>query len=167
MKKPLIGLTPSHNTDSREQFLRLAYTAAVSAAGAIPVILPLEASGKTAGSSPSPSTVFCLPAARICIRSSTVKRPIPSAGTSPRSGTPWRPPLLPRIMELKKTGAGHLPRPSDHQCGSGRHPVPGHSQPGCPGRSHRPPAAVSLRFPRRIGFTCCRTPGLWRSARRR
>ena len=44
MKKPLIGLTPSHNTDSREQFLRLAYTAAVSAAGAIPVILPLEAS---------------------------------------------------------------------------------------------------------------------------
>ena len=43
MKKCMIGLTPSHNADSDEVFLRSTYMNAISAAGAIPVILPLEA----------------------------------------------------------------------------------------------------------------------------
>lgn len=41
MKKPLIGLTPSHNTDSGDIQMRPTYLKALMAAGAIPVILPL------------------------------------------------------------------------------------------------------------------------------
>lgn len=43
MKKPVIGLTPGHNADSQDAFLRPAYLKALAAAGAIPVMLPLEA----------------------------------------------------------------------------------------------------------------------------
>lgn len=43
MKKPLIGLTPGHNLENQDRFLRPAYPKALSAAGAIPVLLPLEA----------------------------------------------------------------------------------------------------------------------------
>lgn len=42
MKKPVIGLTPGHNTDSQDAFLPPAYSKALAAAGAIPVMLPLE-----------------------------------------------------------------------------------------------------------------------------
>ena len=43
MTKPLIGLTPGHNTDSQDVFLRPTYLRAIAAAGAIPFMLPLEA----------------------------------------------------------------------------------------------------------------------------
>lgn len=42
MKKPLIGLTPGHNTENEDVFLRPTYLKALTAAGAIPVMLPLE-----------------------------------------------------------------------------------------------------------------------------
>ena len=42
MNKPVIGLTPGHNTDSQDAFLRPTYLKALTAAGAIPVMLPLE-----------------------------------------------------------------------------------------------------------------------------
>lgn len=44
MKKPLIGLTPSHNTENQDISMRPTYLKALKAAGAIPVVLPLEAS---------------------------------------------------------------------------------------------------------------------------
>lgn len=44
MKKKLIGLTPSHNTDNDDISMRPTYLRSITAAGAIPVILPLEAS---------------------------------------------------------------------------------------------------------------------------
>ena len=44
MKKPLIGLTPSHNTDNHDIQMRPTYLKAVTAAGAIPVVLPLTSS---------------------------------------------------------------------------------------------------------------------------
>lgn len=42
MKKPVIGLTPGHNADSQDVFLRPTYLKALAAAGAIPVMLPLD-----------------------------------------------------------------------------------------------------------------------------
>lgn len=42
-KKPIIALTPYHNTEKDEPYMRPAYLKAVRAAGGIPVILPLEA----------------------------------------------------------------------------------------------------------------------------
>lgn len=42
MDKPIIGITPSHNTDNDDISLRPTYLRAVSAAGATPVVLPLE-----------------------------------------------------------------------------------------------------------------------------
>ena len=43
MKKPVIGITPSHNTENDDISLRPTYLRAVLAAGGIPVVLPLEA----------------------------------------------------------------------------------------------------------------------------
>lgn len=43
MKKPLIGLTPSHDTDTDDLKMRPTYMAAVTASGGIPVILPFTA----------------------------------------------------------------------------------------------------------------------------
>lgn len=42
MNKPIIGLTPSHNTDNDDLSMRPSYIRALEAAGAIPLILPLE-----------------------------------------------------------------------------------------------------------------------------
>lgn len=42
MKKPVIGITPSHNTDNDDINLRPTYIRAVMAAGGIPIVLPLE-----------------------------------------------------------------------------------------------------------------------------
>lgn len=42
MNKPIIGITPSHNTENDDISLRPTYLRAVTAAGAIPVVLPLE-----------------------------------------------------------------------------------------------------------------------------
>lgn len=44
MKRPLIGLTPSHDTQNDDISMRPTYLRALRAAGAIPVVLPLEAS---------------------------------------------------------------------------------------------------------------------------
>ncbi len=44
MSKPLIGLTPGHNTETQDLFMRPAYLEALTAAGALPVVLPLDAS---------------------------------------------------------------------------------------------------------------------------
>lgn len=44
MKKPLIGLTPSHHTKEDDLSMRPTYLRAVLAAGGIPVVLPLEVS---------------------------------------------------------------------------------------------------------------------------
>lgn len=42
MSKPLIALTPSHDTDTDDLAMRSTYLKAVAAAGGIPVVLPLE-----------------------------------------------------------------------------------------------------------------------------
>lgn len=44
MKKPLIGLTPSHDTTSNDISMRPTYLNAIQTAGGIPVVLPLEGS---------------------------------------------------------------------------------------------------------------------------
>lgn len=44
MRKPLIGLTPIHDTDNHDIKMRPTYLKALKAAGAIPVVMPLEAS---------------------------------------------------------------------------------------------------------------------------
>lgn len=43
MMKPVIGITPSHNTENDDISLRPTYLRAVFAAGGLPVLLPLEA----------------------------------------------------------------------------------------------------------------------------
>ncbi|MBS5607706.1 MULTISPECIES: gamma-glutamyl-gamma-aminobutyrate hydrolase family protein [Enterocloster] len=42
MKKPLIAITPSHNTENDDISMRPTYLRAVAAAGGLPVVLPLE-----------------------------------------------------------------------------------------------------------------------------
>lgn len=42
-RKPIIALTPYHNTKTDEPYMRPAYLKAIRAAGGIPVILPLDA----------------------------------------------------------------------------------------------------------------------------
>ncbi|ADL02950.1 gamma-glutamyl-gamma-aminobutyrate hydrolase family protein [Lacrimispora saccharolytica] len=44
MKKPLIGLTPAHDTENGDIKTRPTYVRALKAAGAIPVVMPLDAS---------------------------------------------------------------------------------------------------------------------------
>lgn len=44
MKKPIIGITPSHNTESGELSMRANYLRAVAGAGGLPVLLPMEGS---------------------------------------------------------------------------------------------------------------------------
>lgn len=44
MTKPLIALTPSHNTENDDISLRPTYLRAITAAGGIPMVLPLEIS---------------------------------------------------------------------------------------------------------------------------
>lgn len=44
MRKPLIGLTPYHDTDNHDIKMRPTYLRTLKAAGAIPVVMPLEAS---------------------------------------------------------------------------------------------------------------------------
>ena len=44
MKRPLIGLTPSHDTKNDDICMRPTYLRALRTAGALPVVLPLEAS---------------------------------------------------------------------------------------------------------------------------
>lgn len=44
MSKPLIGLTPSHDTDNDDIKMRPTYLRALKAAGAIPVVMPLDVS---------------------------------------------------------------------------------------------------------------------------
>ena len=46
MKKPLIGLTPSHDTENQDIKMRPTYLRALKAAGAIPVVMPLEIQGE-------------------------------------------------------------------------------------------------------------------------
>ncbi|MCD7906371.1 MAG: gamma-glutamyl-gamma-aminobutyrate hydrolase family protein [Clostridium sp.] len=44
MKKPLIAVTPSHNTENDDISVRPTYLRAVAAAGGLPIVLPLERS---------------------------------------------------------------------------------------------------------------------------
>ena len=46
MKKPVIGITPSHNTDNDEISVRPTYLRAIEAAGGLSILLPLEVSGE-------------------------------------------------------------------------------------------------------------------------
>ena len=43
MRKPLIGLTPSHDVETNDISMRNTYLRAVKEAGGIPIVLPLEA----------------------------------------------------------------------------------------------------------------------------
>ena len=106
MKKPLIGLTPSHNTDSREQFLRLAYTAAVSAAGAIPVILPLEASREDCRQLAESFDGFLFTGGPDLHPFLYGEETHPQCGDVSPERDAMETALLPRIMELKKPVLG-------------------------------------------------------------
>ena len=57
MKKPLIGLTPAHNTENQDTYLRPGYPKALSAAGAIPFAELLRQS--------APAAIFLMRA--VCI----------------------------------------------------------------------------------------------------
>lgn len=46
MKKPVIGITPSHNTDNDEISVRPTYLRAIEAAGGLSILLPLEVSAE-------------------------------------------------------------------------------------------------------------------------
>ena len=43
MNKPVIGITPSHNTENDDISVRPTYLRAIEAAGGLSVLLPLEA----------------------------------------------------------------------------------------------------------------------------
>ena len=47
MKKPVIGITPSHNTDNDEISVRPTYLRAIEAAGGLSILLPLKYQRKT------------------------------------------------------------------------------------------------------------------------
>lgn len=49
MKKPVIGITPSHNTENDDISLRPTYIRAIMAAGGLPILLPLEISDDDLG----------------------------------------------------------------------------------------------------------------------
>ena len=44
MRKPIIGITPAHNTDNDDLTQRPTYFHAIAAAGGLPLLLPLEGS---------------------------------------------------------------------------------------------------------------------------
>ena len=46
MEKPVIGITPSHNTDNDDISVRPTYLRAIEAAGGLSILLPLEVSGE-------------------------------------------------------------------------------------------------------------------------
>ncbi len=43
-KKPIIGITPSHNTENNDTSLRPTYPKAIAVAGGLSILLPLECS---------------------------------------------------------------------------------------------------------------------------
>lgn len=49
LSRPVIGLTPSHNTENDDLSLRPTYIRALRAAGALPIVLPLEVSHEEIG----------------------------------------------------------------------------------------------------------------------
>ena len=49
MKKPVIGITPSHNTDNDEISVRPTYLRPIEAAGGLSILLPLEVSAEDLG----------------------------------------------------------------------------------------------------------------------
>ena len=42
MNRPVIGITPAHNLDNDDIYLRPTYLQAIKAAGGLPLLLPLE-----------------------------------------------------------------------------------------------------------------------------
>ena len=45
-KKPIIGITPSHNTENNDTSLRPTYPKAIATAGGLAILLPLECSNE-------------------------------------------------------------------------------------------------------------------------
>lgn len=89
MKKPLIGLTPSHNTDNHDIQMRPTYIKAVTAAGAIPVVLPLTSSEEDLKQLVDTLDGFLFTEARMSTPSSSGKRRWITAAVFPRKGIRW------------------------------------------------------------------------------
>ena len=87
--KPLIALTPYHNTEKDELYMRPAYLKAIRAAGGTPVILPLEPERPNFPTLPKLLTVFFLPEVPTYIPSFSEKRPNAIAATYHSNGITW------------------------------------------------------------------------------
>ena len=96
MSKPLIGLTPGHNTESQDIFMRPTYMEALSAAGAIPVVLPLTVSQEDCGKLAETFDGFLFTGGPDPIPFFLARRPTETAAIFPSGGTPWRQPFYPR-----------------------------------------------------------------------
>ena len=147
IKKPVIGITPSHNTENDDISLRPTYLRAILAAGGVPVVLPLEAGdddlkmfahmfdGFLFSGGPDPHPFLFGEETQANCHSQGYH------GTGPFKG----------CDECKETHSWHLPRRTDHQCGPWRGYLPGYTQPDRPKFPHCPQAAfrISCPFPSR------------------
>ena len=142
-KKPIIGITPSHNTENNDTSLRPTYPKAIAAAGGLPILLPLECSDEdikqfmdvcdgflfTGGPDINPSLWGRYSSKMwkyICCQ-----RP---PGISPSFGCYGR----------RKADLWHLPRCSGIKCRPWWKSVSGYPIPDRTGISYRTPAAVLL-----------------------
>ena len=85
--KPIIGITPSHNTENDDTSLRPTYPRAIRAAGGLTILLPLEGTDEDW---PPCVTAFSFPAARIFIPFYLGMKHILPAGMYLLSEIPWK-----------------------------------------------------------------------------
>ena len=142
-KKPIIGITPSHNTENNDTSLRPTYPKAIATAGGLAILLPLECSNEdikqfmdvcdgflfTGGPDINPFLFgedTHLKCGNICCQR--------SSGISSSHSCHGR----------QKACFRHLPRYSGVKYMPWRKPVSGYLFPDKTGFSHRSPAAILL-----------------------
>ena len=92
MKKPVIGVTPSHEPDSSEINVRFSYLDAVAAGGGIPLVFPLKLEQEDILRLASLCDGFLLPAGRMYTPSALGRTPMKNAVMYLFTGIPsnWR-----------------------------------------------------------------------------
>ena len=143
-KKPIIGITPSHNTENNDTSLRPTYPKAIATAGGLAILLPLECSNEdikqfmdvcdgflfTGGPDINPF-LFGEDTHLKCGNISAA-----------RDHLEFR--LLSAAMNAKKPVFGICRGIQVFKCRPWRKPVSGYLFPDRTGFSHRPPTAILL-----------------------
>ena len=95
MKRPVIGITASHDTEHDKLFINSVYLRAIRNAGGIPMIFPMEVTEDDLRDLVTLTDGVLFTGGTISIRFSMGRRPTPNAATSPSPEIPWRWPLFP------------------------------------------------------------------------